>query len=109
MSRMRAPLLAAALCAATAAQGGDAAYGEYLSSECVTCHRLDGRVEGIPSIIGWPADRFAATLQAYRAGARTHDVMQTVAGALGDEEIAALAAYFERIAPRQTDAQGGRP
>ena len=29
---------------------GDPDYGEYLSGECVTCHRADGGDDGIPSI-----------------------------------------------------------
>ena len=33
---------------------GDKALGEYLSSECVTCHQITGRYEGIPPIVGWP-------------------------------------------------------
>jgi cytochrome c len=33
-------------------------------------------------------------MAAYRSGEREHQVMNTLAGRLGDEEIAALAAYF---------------
>ena len=36
-------------------------------------------------------------LQAYKHGKREHPVMQLVAGRLSDEEIAALAAYFNRV------------
>ena len=31
---------------------GDIDYGEYLSSECTTCHHAQGLDEGIPSITG---------------------------------------------------------
>lgn len=74
---------------------GDPAYGEYLSSECVTCHQLGGQEGGVPSIIGWPQPDFKAALHAYREGIRPNEVMGLIAGTLGDEEIAALAAYFE--------------
>ncbi len=76
---------------------GDREYGEYLASECTTCHQRDGAAEGIPSITLWPEARFVAAMHAYREKLRPHQVMQTVASRLGDEEIAALAAYFATI------------
>ena len=75
---------------------GDPEYGAYLAGECITCHRADGTVEGIPSITGWPPDDFVIALHAYRQGKRVHPAMQLVAGRLSDEEIAALAAHFQR-------------
>ena len=75
---------------------GDPEYGAYLASECSTCHRADGAVEGIPSIIGWPMDDFVITMQAYKRGTRRHLVMETIAKRLSDEEIASLAAHFNR-------------
>lgn len=76
---------------------GDADYGEYLASECTTCHRADGEDEGIPSITGWPEEDFVLALHAYRNEKRPHPVMRMIAKRLGDEEIAALAAYFRRL------------
>ena len=73
---------------------GDADYGAYLSSECITCHQIDGGDDGIPSIVYWPEDDFVIALHAYKQKLRPHPVMQMIAGRLGDEEIAALAAYF---------------
>lgn len=73
---------------------GDPEYGAYLSSECTTCHQADGEDRGIPSITGWPEEEFVAVMHAYRTGGREHPVMNMVAGRLGDEDIAALAAYF---------------
>jgi cytochrome c len=73
---------------------GDPAYGEYLSSECVSCHRLDGASEGIPSITRWREEDFVVAMHAYKDGLRPHPVMQMMAGRLSNEEIAALAAYF---------------
>ncbi len=49
---------------------------------------------GIPQIGGWPEDQFIAVMNAYKAKQRDNPVMQTVAGRLGAEDIAALAAYF---------------
>ena len=74
---------------------GDRGYGEYLASECTTCHQADGEDRGIPSITGWPRDDFVIAMHAYKTKARPHPVMQMMAGRLSNEEIAALAAYFE--------------
>ncbi|MBI1384611.1 MAG: c-type cytochrome [Rhizobiales bacterium] len=78
---------------------GDAEFGEYLSSECLTCHQASGADKGIPSIVGWPVADFARALYAYRTNQREHPVMQMIAGRLSPEEIAALAAYFEKGKP----------
>ncbi len=83
--------------AAAMALEGDAAYGEYLSGECVTCHQETGANEGIPGIVGWPRDAFIRALFEYKTNVRSHQVMQLVTSNLGDEEIAALAAYFEQL------------
>ena len=73
---------------------GDPEYGEYLASECSTCHQRDGSDQGIPSITGWPNEDFVIAMHAYKRKIRPHPVMQSYAGRLTDEEIAALAAYF---------------
>ncbi|MBS8227085.1 c-type cytochrome [Vannielia litorea] len=76
---------------------GDPEYGEYLASECTTCHQASGGDEGIPSITLWPEEDFVIAMHAYKAKKREHPVMNMVAGRLGDEEIAALAAYFATL------------
>ncbi|WP_094022500.1 c-type cytochrome [Maliponia aquimaris] len=76
---------------------GDVAYGEYLASECLTCHKRDGADEGIPSIVKWHEEDFVVAMHAYKRKLRPHPVMQMMAGRLSDEEIAALAAYFATI------------
>jgi cytochrome c len=79
--------------AAILAIEGDVAYGQYLSSECTSCHIGEGG-EDIPSIRGLTPTCLHRGMAAYRSGERQHQVMNTLAGRLGDEEIAALAAYF---------------
>lgn len=76
---------------------GDPAYGEYLSGECTACHQESGAANGIPSITNWPTEDFVLAMHAYKDGVRDHPVMQMMAGRLSNEEIAALAAYFEGI------------
>ncbi|MEL7256261.1 MAG: c-type cytochrome [Pseudomonadota bacterium] len=76
---------------------GDPEYGAYLSGECTTCHQASGGDKGIPSIVLWPEEDFVIAMHAYKQKQRKHPVMQMVAGRLGDEEIAALAAYFGQL------------
>jgi cytochrome c len=76
---------------------GDPDYGEYLASECQTCHQSDGSDQGIPSITNWPAEDFVVAMHAYKQKLRPHPVMQMMASRLNEEEIAALAAYFATL------------
>ncbi len=75
------------------------AYGKHLSQECTTCHRRDGTDGGIPSIIGLKEDYFVATMKFYQTGARTNQTMNSVAQALNEEQLQALAAYFATLKP----------
>jgi cytochrome c len=76
---------------------GDPEYGEYLASECMTCHQTSGANDGIPGVSGWPTEDFVVAMHAYKQKLRPHPVMQMMAGRLSDEEIAALAAYFKDL------------
>ena len=89
--------LLAALAAPQPAIAADPAYGEYLSSECITCHRRDGQNQGIPSIVGLPSAQFISALKAYKAKDRSNPIMQTVAGRLTDDDMAALAAFYASL------------
>lgn len=76
---------------------GDPAYGAYLSGECVACHQIDGSASGIPSITGWPVEDFVVAMHAYKKNIRLNPAMNMMASRLSDEEIAALAAYFNEL------------
>ena len=76
---------------------GDIDYGEYLSSECSTCHHAQGLDEGIPSITGGPVESFVWALHSYKSGARKHPIMEMITQRLSNEEIASLAIFFESI------------
>jgi cytochrome c len=80
-----------------ASTAGDRALGEYLSAECVTCHQISGKYQGIPPIVGWPEDSFVEIMNEYRSKRRNNPVMQTIAGKFSNEEVAALAAYFGSV------------
>ena len=75
----------------------DVGYGEYLSGECVTCHRSTGASEGIPAINGIDAEIFVSIINAYRSKELENKVMQMMAGRLDDEQIISLAAYFSSL------------
>ena len=105
-----APLLALSLWIAGNAGAQDAklqGYGRHLAQECTGCHRVDGIDNGIPSIIGWKADMFIATMKFYQSGARTNPVMVSVANSLNEKQLEALATYFASL-PRPAP-QGKRP
>lgn len=79
------------------AMEGDIPYGEFLASGCVGCHLLNGQTAGVPAITGWPREPFITAMFEYRLGSRPNTTMVNVSSRLTDEEIVALAAYFETI------------
>src|SRR4026209_41067 len=79
---------------ATAGHGADIELGRYLSSECMTCHGTAKADSTIPNIFGLSQAHFTDVIQAYRAKTLPNPIMQTIAGRLNDEDIAALALYF---------------
>lgn len=85
-------------------QAGDLEdYGEYLSSECSTCHRLDAFEGGIPPLGHLPRDYFVIAMKEYRTGQRLNPAMVSVANSLNDEEIEALAAYYDALRRGSSD------
>lgn len=80
------------------AMAGDIPYGEYLAGECSSCHVQGGASSaGVPQIDGLDREAFITALFQYRVAARGNQTMVSVAARLGDEEIVALAAYFESL------------
>ena len=76
----------------------DVEYGEYLAGECLTCHQSDNNKGRVPPIHKLTPDYFIYALLEYQNGARSNRVMQTIAGALGAEEISSLSAVFSKNA-----------
>jgi cytochrome c len=74
----------------------DIELGRYLAGECVTCHRTATATTTIPNIFGMAATTMTEAIKAYRDKRLDNAVMQGIAGRLKDEEIEALAAYFEQ-------------
>jgi cytochrome c len=90
-------LLSAAAVAHAQDTKGDPEYGEYLSSECVTCHNNTQDHTGIPRIAGLPAEGMIILLKAYKNKELSNETMQTIAASLDDEQMAAIAAYYESL------------
>ena len=99
--------LAAAVSFASAAQAQDAAAGEKKAAMCLGCHNIPGyqasfpQVHKVPKIGGQGAKYISAALTAYRKGERKHPTMGAIAASLSDQDIADLAAFYEK--------QGGTP
>jgi cytochrome c len=96
---IRGGVLAAAACFAVAAGGvtaghsADIELGRYLSSECMTCHGTAKADSTTPYIFGLGEKHFVEVIRAYRDKALPNPVMQTIAGRLNDDDIAALALF----------------
>ncbi len=93
-------ILLALIAASAPTAAADRELGEYLSSQCTTCHQLSGKSNGIPPIVGWDTASFIAVMQSYKKRERDNKAMQNIAGTFSDEDIAALAAYFATIKPK---------
>jgi cytochrome subunit of sulfide dehydrogenase len=89
-------ILAAGLLAlnAGAAVAADNERGAELAAMCASCHRLDGRDRGIPSIIGMDKQAFIEAMAGFKSGARSSSIMHAVALQLSDAEVARLAGYL---------------
>jgi len=82
--------------AAILALESDADYGEYLASECLTCHSPDGANGSIPQIHGNEKAALATALLEYKKGERENEVMKGIATNLSNEDIAALVTYLSQ-------------
>ena len=64
---------------------------------CMTCHGADGKgmaASGFPRLAGLPEAYIAKQLADFKAGRRKNPVMQPIAEALSDEEVAAVARAY---------------
>ena len=72
------------------------ASGAMIGNTCAGCHGTQGAAVDtkIPPLAGTDMAQFIAAMYAYRDDTRRGSIMNRVAKAYSDEEIAALAAYF---------------
>jgi cytochrome c553 len=92
-------LLLACASFAAAHAAGNVAAGKRKALQCQTCHGLDGlsKLPEAPHIAGQPEPYLVKSLNDYRKGTRTHDMMTLVVRDLTDQDVADLSAYYAAI------------
>jgi cytochrome c553 len=80
-------------------QAGDVAAGRRKALQCQTCHGLDGlsKLPEAPHLAGQPERYLVKSLEDYRRGTRSDEMMTIVVRELSDQDIADLAAYYAAI------------
>jgi len=90
------PVVREAMAPATTAEGATAAPA--VASKCAKCHGAQGEgSEKFPALAGMSASEFTARINAYRTGEADNKIMMRFAQSLSEEEVAALAAYYEKL------------
>jgi cytochrome c553 len=95
-----ATLSAAALTAHAQGVTGDAQAGQKKADMCIGCHGIPGyqnsfpEIHKVPMISGQTAQYIAASLAAYKKGARKHPSMRGIAGSLSEQDMADLGAFY---------------
>lgn len=79
-------------------------YGEQLAQECVTCHRRDGKDDGIPPITVLTEQDMISALMLYKTGRRKNKVMVSVAASLDETQMRAIAIYLSSLGKAQRQA-----
>jgi cytochrome c553 len=85
-----------------AAQAQDAAAGEKKAAMCIGCHGIKGyqatfpQIHKVPMIAGQGAKFIVSSLAAYKNGERKHPTMRAISTTLSDQDMADLAAYYEK-------------
>ncbi|MBF0371924.1 MAG: cytochrome c4 [Alphaproteobacteria bacterium] len=69
-----------------------------LSNACAGCHGTDGTSAGpaTPTIANLSVEYFVEMMKGYKAGTRPSTVMARIAKGYSDEEIQAMAGYFQQ-------------
>ncbi|WP_019896076.1 c-type cytochrome [Hydrogenovibrio halophilus] len=104
--RLSGLCLSLSLFAGTPAQAQDdaksssitAKLGEAMAQQCAPCHGTNGQAmtEAMPPLAGLPVETFERAMLAYRDGSRDAVIMDRVARGFTDEEIHAMAIWFEK-------------
>jgi cytochrome c553 len=75
---------------------GDPVAGKQKSQICQGCHGVDGNStsELIPKLAGQYDEYIIKQMRNYKAGTRSHEIMNGMAAPLSDTDLADIAAYF---------------
>lgn len=74
------------------------ATGQAMAWQCAPCHGTNGQqfLEAMPPLAGMPIKQFTKAMLDYREGNRPAVIMDRVARGFNDEEIHAMAVWFEQ-------------
>lgn len=101
-NKQAAALLLAALLATGSGQAlaADMAAAKAKAGQCFVCHGADGlaKVPDAPNLAGQNEGYLVKALKEYKSGKREHEMMNTIAKNLSDQDMALVAAYFSGIA-----------
>ncbi|MDO8464644.1 MAG: c-type cytochrome [Gallionella sp.] len=77
---------------------GDTNAGKATAAMCAACHVTSGPSPNPawPNLTGQNANYLAASIKAFKAGARKNDLMSPMAAALSDADVQNVAAYFSK-------------
>jgi sulfide dehydrogenase cytochrome subunit len=92
--RLAAIVGAVGAASAASAQNTNA---EMLANTCAGCHGVDGSSKGpaTPTIASLSTDYFVMSMKDYKSGKRPSTVMARIAKGYSDEDITAMAKYFQ--------------
>ena len=77
---------------------GDVPAGKAKAAACAGCHGADGQgVAPNPALAGKKEDQLIQALNDYKSGKRDNPIMKGMAGALSDQDIANVAAYYASL------------
>ena len=71
------------------------------NSECAGCHGPDGTgvAPGIPHLAGQPLAYLSGSLEAYKAGTRTHAALRDLALHMSEQDLLNVATYYSNLPP----------
>jgi cytochrome c553 len=94
-----------------AATSGDAQRAQALALGCAGCHGAEGvsPSEAFPNLAGLSEDVMYKALKDYRDGKRQNPTMQGIAGALDDQKIADLGAFYASLASKARNPAAAPP
>ena len=101
MNRMTTTTIAivATFCAVSSVHAaGDVPAGKAKAAACAACHRASGQgVAPNPALAGKPEAQLIQAMKDYKSGKRDNAVMKGMAGALSDQDIENVAAYYASL------------
>ena len=106
-----ATLATVAVSASAQGVAGEAKAGQSKAEMCIGCHGIPGYQNSFPEVhkvpkISGPSDKYiVSALTAYKKGDRKHPTMRGIAGALSEQDMADLAAFYStQVAKTASDA-----